>query len=197
MDLRAVTNMLLRAPDVARQLKLADSYIQAFNRVPDQFVLPAKHAHLKAVIEAFASDTKAFGHYIRALRDSAEGGAYDELHELYRVVSLRAVQVERRNRIRRAVVLLLPRLQADLHQDVSYDDQTRAARFVEKRWGAMRLAAMAAERKLRRVERLSAEERAIVLDNFWRDIDNKLASGKVDLGDDAAYQELCELLTPR
>ena len=64
MDLRAATSWLMRTPDPAKWIKMVDAYIQTFNRIPNSFVLPAEHENVRAVIEAFASDTNAFAQAI-------------------------------------------------------------------------------------------------------------------------------------
>lgn len=198
MDLREATTTLLRAADIARWLKLADSYIQAFNRVPESFVLPAEHAVLKPIIESFASDTGAFAKYIRALRDANDGAAFDDLHDLYRTVDMRALQAERRARIRKAVLLLVPMMERAIEREMPYEDHLQAARFVEGRWGMMRLDHLAAERRLRNTKRLPTEERSIALERFWGDIDRALEEGHVPLGDNEEHlAEFIELLRQR
>lgn len=193
MDLRTATSSLLRDPKVATWLKLADSYIQAYNRMPKQFVLPAEHSMLKPVIEAFAYDTDAFAQYIRALRDAADGTAYDELHELYRMVSMRALQNERRARIRKGLLLLFPHMAAALGREPTYDEQMRIARFIEQRWGAMRIEFLASERRLYKTRRLSSEERNISLKRFWKSLDDALEKGEVPL--DTPLSEVLKLVT--
>lgn len=183
MDLREATNWLLRAPDIGKWLRMADSYIQAYNRIPDQFVLPREHAVLKPVIDAFALDTQAFATYIRAMRDGSEGIAYDELHDLYRTVSVRALQTQRRSRIRKAALLLVPLVEQKVGRVLRYDDEVVLAKFIEQRWGAMRMMALASARAERQDRRLPAEDRAILLEEFWRALDRKLDEGEVPLGD--------------
>lgn len=185
MDLKSTTSWLMRNPDPARWLKLADAYIQSLHKVQEQFVLPAEHASLKPVIESFANDTNAFAQYVRALRDGADGGAYEDLHDLYRVVSMRALQNERRTRIRKATSLLLQELKKDQDRcgTFTYDQTLRVARFVEQRWGVMRLDHLAYERRLRNTRRLTSEERNIALHRFWASVDRSLDEGHVPLGD--------------
>ena len=181
-DLRQSTVWLLRAHDAAKWLRLADSYIQAFNRMPQQFVLPREHAVLKPVIDSFATDTQAFAAYIRAVRDGSEGATYDEIHDLYRTVSVRALQTQRRNRIRKAALLLVPRVEEALGRVLRYDDEVVLAKFVEQRWGVMRLDAMAEARNELSKKRLPSEDRAALLENFWKGLDEALDTGDVPLG---------------
>lgn len=196
MSLRDTTNILLRASDVGSWLRLADSYIQAYNRIPQQFVLPADHALLKPIIESFASDVVAFSAYVRALRDAIEDGtAKDELHDLYRMTSMRGLQQERRARINKAATILTEQVEPVLGRELTYEDRLQMARFIEHRWGDMRLTTMAEERKLRNSKRLTTEERNIVLHDFWKTLDTALENGVVPLGDEGEITELALLLT--
>lgn len=182
MDLREATGVLLHAPDVGNWIKLADNYIQTRNKMPESFVLPANHAVLKPIIEAFASDAEAFSDYIRALRDSSGGVVYDELHNIYRTISTRTLQVVRRTRLRKAVTTLLPHLEKRAGRAVNYREQMHICDLLEKEWGAMRLNLMRRERDALERKRLPTEERAAVLDAFWTDIDKKIEKGEVPLG---------------
>lgn len=194
MTLRATTSILLHAPDAARQIKLADSYMQAFNRLPDQFVLPKTHEVLLPLIEAFAHDTAAFAKYIKVLRDAAlksgDQNGYRELHAAYRTVSIRALQAERRSRIRKAAVMLVPALEGRLGRTLPYKEQTKVADFIEQRWGAMRIEAADAERAMLSAGRLNAETRNIVYDQFWYEISQQLEKGVVPLGGDEHFEAL-------
>lgn len=183
MDLRDATSYLLRAPDIGNWIKLADMYIQSYNRMPQGFVLPVAHNVLQPVIEAFAADATAFADYIRALRDSVEGVAYDELHALYRTISVRALQVVRRTRVRKAVLLLLPELEIMAKRSIAYDEQISIGKALEQTWGAARLSLMSRERNALTAKRLPTDERAAVLNAYWVDIDKQLTKGIVPLGD--------------
>ena len=182
MDLRQATNFILAAHDVASWVKMADSYIQAYNRMPSRFVLPAEHAVLQPIIEAFATDVGAFSDYIRAVRD-ASGDAFDELHALYRTISVRALQLVRRARLRKAALLLQPELETLIGKKIVYDDMMRVARRLEQAWGGSRMDAMSDGRAALKSKRLSSEDRSLLLDAFWKQIDIELESGNVPLGD--------------
>lgn len=194
MDFREATRTLMRQPDIARQLRLVDSYIQAYNRLPNEFVLPADHALLKPIIEAFAADTTAFAQYIRTLRDASESHDYDELHDLYRTIDMRAMQASRRSRIRKAVTVLMPEFAKELGRNLTYEEQLKMARFIEHRWGAMRLAHMDEERSKHNSKRLPAEERTTALAQFWKDIETALDNNTVPLGQEQYRDELLAAL---
>lgn len=199
MDLRESTSWLMRAPDIAHWMRLADSYMQAYNRVPDRFILPKEHAVLQPVIEAYALDQDAFVQYLLALRNSSEGPAYDELHDLYRTVSMRVMQTGRRARLRNATVMLVPIIEETIGRQLRYEDEMAVSRFIEQSWGAMRLTTLASARNQRADKRLPTEERAAVLTEFWNEIDAALARGQVSLNGDQAEQmdQLTSMFTPK
>lgn len=183
-NLRQATSWLLHEQDIGKWVRLADSYIQAYNRIPNQFVLPREHAALKPVIDAFALDTQAFAQYIRALRDGSEGLAYEELHEIYRTISVRALQAQRRTRLRKATLIMVPRVEKALGRPLRYDDEVVLSKFIEQRWGAMRMDAMAEARSERSVKRLPTEDRSVLLEQFWQSLDKALEREEVLLGND-------------
>jgi hypothetical protein len=183
MDLKEKTTKLLHDPAVGKWMRLADNYMQAYNRMPDSFVLPAEHADLAPIIRHFAKDATAFSEYIRALRDASEGLPYDELHEVYRKVSLRALQLQRRTRLRKAVLVMLPDVEEKLGRSTKYQEQLDIAEWVEKVWGKMRTDLMDQERKELASKRINTTDRAVLLDAFWTNIDKKLAKGIVPLAD--------------
>jgi hypothetical protein len=183
MSLRKATERLVGLPDAAKWLQIADAHIQSYNKLKSRFILPAEHELIRPIIEAFANDTSAFAKYIKALRDGAQGMPFSELNALYRVVSLRALQVERRTRLRKAVLALTPDLEKHLKREVDYNEQQAVGRAVEQIWGAMRLDALSNARDALGVKRLTSDMRAQVCDEFWAELDKKLAKGIVDLGE--------------
>jgi hypothetical protein len=194
MNLREATSWLLHVPDPATQLRLADNYIQTYNKLPTKFILPAAHGKLQPIIEAFANDVNGFVDYIRALRDASEGGAYDELHELYRTISVRALQQTRRARITKALSLLGEALEKKLGRELTAENRVVVTSYIEKMWGAMRLEYMALEREQRRSERLTSEDRGLVLDEFWKKIEAELANGRVPVSSPDDVDKLAERL---
>ena len=179
-ELRTATETLRRRADIATWLRMADAYISQRNKMGDKFVLPRDHEILAPIISSFATDMGAFGDYIRALRDATEGAANAEMHELYRVVSVRALQVVRRTRLRKAVKALT---QTNALGEVNYEGELRIGRLLEQSWGEMRMAAMADERSATTARKLNAEDRRILLDAFWKDIDTQIEAGSVPLGE--------------
>lgn len=182
MDLRSATSIILRAQDAAAQLRLADTYMQAYNKMPSMFVLPAEHAKLQPIIEAFANNSSGFVEYLRAVRDSVEGVAKDEIHDLYRTVSVRVLQHSRRARLRRALDLILPAVEERNGSPLPYENQMRVLRCIEQIWGSMRIEMLSRERNAMNSKRLDEVGRAALLQEFWRGLDSELAAGRVPLG---------------
>lgn len=182
MNLREATKALVSAPDVAMQLRVVDQYIQTYNKLPSKFVLPYEHVALKPIIEAFAKDLKAFVAYIKALRDACEGERYFQVHDLYRTISLRALQQERRLRITRATELLLGKAEQVLGRPLTVDDRARLGRALEQRWGALRLEFLREARSGMTDDKLTAFQRDEALAEFWQNIERGLDNGVVTLG---------------
>jgi hypothetical protein len=101
------------------------------------------------------------------------------VHALYRVTALRVLQNERRARIRRAVAILLPDLEAKVGRELGYKEQTAVADIVERVWGEARVKLMDRERKTFKSGKMSTEERAAILDAYWKNLDNNLDKGTV------------------
>lgn len=164
---------LIRRSDVAQQVQLCDVLIRAYNKLPSAFVLPRQHAHLAEFISAFASDQEGWVNFVKIVRDAVTGAAKDELHNIYRSVSIRALQHERRSRVRKAVQLLMQQHNVSL----SFDDQMIAIRAIELYWKQERSDAMAAARQQYKTGRQPMEDKQQMLNEFWRTIDMKLDAG--------------------
>lgn len=198
MDLRKTTYALMRSPDLVLKLRLADSYLVTRNRMPDLFSIPAEHAELKPIIDAFATDQIAFAEYIKAIRDEfskeIKGDTYVQLNTLYRSIYSRAVQLVMRARVRKAVLTLLPELEFKLGRPVNYDSQQKVAKMLQRWWRLWRLDTMATERNSLSKKRLPRDDVQIVLDSFWTAIDKALAKGEVLLGPDHSIDEIAKEL---
>lgn len=172
-----LTDELLSDRAAVKWLRLADNYIQMFNKSPHEFILPREHARLKPLIEIYAHDLHGFVRYILGVRDSYthDTAAYADLHKLYRTVSTRLLQQERRHRLNAAVdkALALRGAPASFHTRATW------ARRMEQEWGRRRLEQMKGYRDKTKRNRLSVDERTEVLDEFWSEIDNEIARGEL------------------
>lgn len=170
-----LTDNLLEDRKVVEWLRLADIYMQSYNKAPKHFVLPRAHAHLKPLIEAYANNLPGFVRYILGVRDSYthDVAVYDELNRLYRTISTRELQQQRRERVGRAIDKALEKR----GRPVSFDTRMRYARMLEQDWGKRRITFLDEHRAKTQRNRLSIEERAELLEGFWKSIDDEIAIG--------------------
>jgi hypothetical protein len=186
MDLKTATVDLLRQHDIAEQIEVCDAMIRAYNKVPDRFVLPRQFAPLYPIISQFAGDPNGWANYIKILRDAVEGSAYDKLHEVYRTISTRALQNERRTRLRKALALLTKMLDAAGAQGPyrSYSEQLILGRKIELMWKDRRTAALADARAEYRAGRQPMEDKQALLAQFWQTIDTEIENSTLTLSDE-------------
>jgi hypothetical protein len=174
---RAVTDMLLRHPDDAsNQLQVADHYMQSFVQDPLNFVLPRKYSALGPLIDAFARDLGAYCHYIKGIRDSVERGslAWERVQATYRRLLGRHIQQTRRERADRAIAKA-----TELYGPTNFHARFHWIADLEHSWAQRRLEFLAKRRERADEDRLSADEQAAVLAEFWSRIDREINKGKV------------------
>ena len=174
MDLREASRFIVESDQPAEQLRLADMYIHSFNQMPQSFVLPADHAILKPVIEAFHDDIDLFVKYVRAIRDQLPAGDDKvDVQHLYRTLVTRTVQQARRARIHRALEVV----ESIVGRQLDQDERDRVATKLERLWAYKRMEVMKQARGDTTKGRLSSDVRADVLKGFWdavdRDIENR------------------------
>lgn len=171
MSLRETTQAILGADDPAEWLRLADMYIATFNQMPASFVLPAQHAVLKPAIVAFHHDPATFARYIEAIRDQfPPGDKKIGLHRLYRTVLTRVVQQDRRARMARALVAV----EKMIGRPLTTDERERVIHKLEQHWAYRRMQFLKAARSSTAKGRLSSDERAEMLKQFWEEIDAEI-----------------------
>lgn len=173
MNLQEFTDWLLDQSKPADWIALADQYIQAYNKLgKDKFVLPNIHSRLKIIIEVFAHNRGGFVEYIKGVRDAAHPAVKSDIHKLYRTILTRDLQAARRARLTRVL---------DLYESANgklpYTDRLAYMTKVERLWGKERLAYMKANRFGR--NRLALDEQAIVLEDFWKHIDERIDRGEL------------------
>lgn len=175
-ELRAFTDKLVDDPHAAEQLRIADSYIRQYKELGRRFALPAEYAHLKPVIESYADDIGDFVRYVKELRDTVppRKDSYIALHELYRTLLVRQVQQERRDRIGRALEWLKKN-----HPLLTAQQRAAWARKVEQQWGKRRMRLMEDARRTTASGRLNTDEREMLLEAFWKEIDKEIEQGKL------------------
>ena len=169
------TNTLLRNPDKVQDwLTLADKYMQTFTQNPNMFLLPKAHEFMKPLLQAYAEDLEGFTHYIIGLRDSFDRGSaqFDQIQSIYRRVNGRYVQQQRRQRMQRAVDKA-----EELWGEITFQDRMVWIAKLEHEWAQRRLAFLEKRRDRLRNQRLSTEERAEALLEFWDMVDTEIHQG--------------------
>jgi hypothetical protein len=174
MALPELTDHLITDPRIADKLRLADSYMLQVERMGRQFRVPEEHKDLAPIIDRYARSFPKFVSYVRELRDVVEprSSSYIALHELYRMLEVRLVQQQRRDRARKAMVWLEAK-----HPKLTSDQKQRWIRKLEQQWGKRRMAAMEDVRRKTPRGRLSTTEREGVLQEFWQEIDQEVEKG--------------------
>lgn len=170
-----ITERLFSDPKVAEKLRLADSYILQQQRFGRDFVLPEEHEELQPIIDRYGKSLDRFVDFVKSVRDAVEPRkpSYIALHELYRMLEVRLVQQQRRERAKRALDWL-----AKKHPKLDAEQRLRWLRRLEQKWGKQRLQYMDVERRKTAKGRLSTDEREEILAEFWKEID-----AQVDRGD--------------
>ncbi len=178
MTVREITNYLTGEGRVnaAKLLELADSYMMSYNRMPESFVLPHKHAALKPLIDQYARSLSGWVLYVQGVRDTFERGSdeYAAVHEFYRRINVRYLQHSRRERLNRAYDKA-----AELWGPIAFSDRQQWFHKLEHTWARRRLAYMESVRKGAGIKRLTDDERRDVLDEFWALIDQEIDEGKL------------------
>lgn len=174
MELRDTTRAILKSTTPAVMLKLADKYIEAYNEMPEAFVLPREHVILLPIIEVFHDSLGDFVEYIKAIRNNLSGVEKTDVHEFYRTISTRHVQQVRRKRAERALESLTKTIGRQLEQD----EKVRVVKNLEKHWGARRTAML---KQASGEGDLTVNVRAQLLVDFWKQIDKEIEDGDLPM----------------
>lgn len=171
-----VSDVLLRDPNVADKLRLADNYMLQMQRFGNKFVLPDEHQELEPIIKKYARDLPRFVSLVRSIRDQVppKKPSYIALHELYRMLEVRLVQQTRRERARKALNWVERH-----HAKLTHEQKMRWLRKLEQQWGKQRMQYLEAERRKTERGRLSTEEREELLKQFWAEIDEQVENGEL------------------
>jgi len=176
-NLQSATEEILSVPDRAHEwVALADEYMQSYNRSPNTFLLPWEHRFLKPLVETYAHNLEGFCQYVQGLRDSVprDSLAWERLQQVYRKLTGRHVQQERRLRSDRAVAKA-----EELYGPTDYHTRLKWIANLEHEWAQRRLSFMEGFRQKTENHRLSVDERAEVLAEFWDMIDTEIQEGQV------------------
>ena len=176
MALPELTDHLVKDPQVADKLRLADSYMLQLQRVGRDFALPSEHSDLLPIIDRYSKSFPKFVAYVKSVRDTVppRSSNYITLHELYRMLEVRLVQQGRRERARRALTWLERH-----HPELTYEQRQRWLRKLEQAWGKERMQTLDIARRKTSRGRVSTEEREAVLHAFWEEIDERVERGEL------------------
>lgn len=168
---------LLENPDlVANRLSNADRYMQAYTEDPQGFILPKEHAFLKPIIDAYVYDLGRFVEFIVTVRDCLpkDTVGWERTQDLYRRIMGRHTQQVRRERADRAIAKA-----QEMYGGTDFHTRLKWVSSLEHGWAKRRLAHLADRREKTKDGRLSSEERAEALLEFWDEIDTEINEGKV------------------
>jgi hypothetical protein len=170
------TEKLMRDPNAADQLRIADNYIRQLHQLGRHFALPKEYAHLKPLIDAYSDDQDQFVQLVKHIRDTVppKQEGYVALHELYRTLLVRQVQHARRVRAGRALDWLKSH-----HPLLTAKQRLAWVHKLEQQWGRRRMKMMEEARKTSYSERLNTTEREQLLEAFWRAIDAEIDKGQL------------------
>jgi hypothetical protein len=176
-SIRDFTDLLLSHPDKASAwLTQADKYMQAYVESPTTFILPRAHAFMQPVIEVYAYHLDGFTQYLMGVRDCFEkqSTGWEGVHSLYRRVLGRHTQKLRRERSNRAIAKA-----EELYGKVGYHERLQWVANLEHGWAKRRLEFLDKHRAKLGGRRLTVDERAELLFEFWDIIDTEIFEGKV------------------
>jgi hypothetical protein len=177
LPLDAAVDHLLENPDLAANwLSTADKYMQAYNENQDGFILPREHLFLKPIIDAFAHDLGRYVEFIVSVRDCLpkDSAGWERTQGVYRRIMGRHTQKVRRVRADRAIAKA-----EELYGETDFHTRLKWVSDLEHGWAKRRLDYLADRRAKTENNRLSSEERAEALLEFWDEIDTEINEGKV------------------
>lgn len=176
-ELQTVFAYLVSSPDRARMIEAVDAYIGAFLKTPDGFVMPNVYKALTPLVEQFAYDHAGWVVFVRDLTEefAKRSEPRMELQTLLRTLEQREDARVRRERIARAVAK-----SEELYGP--FTDSEDARRFGRKLFDLWKIGRqnLLTKRKLEsRDNKLSAEERSDLCDEYWQRIDDDITEGRI------------------
>lgn len=175
--LKACTDLFLRSPDKLKSwLNLADTYMQAFVKDKESFLMPKAHAFMAPVVEAYAKDIDGFVQYLVSLRDAfdRDSRVWEDVQTIHRRVNGRYIQQVRRERSGRALAKA-----QEIHGDAPFHEKLQWSSRLEHEWAQRRLAFLEKQRIRIKEKHIPADLRAEFLAEFWDIIDTEIFEGKV------------------
>lgn len=173
--IRELKEYVLDNPDDGvRALGIADNYLQLYDKIGNQLILPKEHSFAKPVVECFAGDPASYARWLKKVRDEMHKcGARMDLNSLFRKVEVRGIQRERRAREDAAVMTAV---RNNLIINTPTERQRYHRRLVLE-WGKRRYAVLDEARRSTKGGRLTLDEQSEVLARFWAAVDEEIAAG--------------------
>ena len=167
---------IAKRPDPAFDCDVADSYRQLRQQLKHAFVLPREAGYLAPVLEA-CTDLDRFRLFVRYVRDIAaeihgdQSQQYIDMQVFLRKLDVRAAQRRRRQRSKAAL-----RWARKHMPERSADERQLWLAKVEDEWIAERQLLLA-EAKVRKGDRITVDEKADLVAQFWSDLDTRIEQG--------------------
>jgi hypothetical protein len=172
-----LVNTVADMDDPARALLLVDSYLELRRKHKREFVLPARDTYLRPIIDFVGDDLYVFRMFVLAVRNTIQetyGDAsfqYQSLQDFSRKLQTRFAAQKRRNRLQPALdwaKVYMPERDAKERQQWLIK--------LEQQWVGERLRRLQEAKRLKGAP-LTIEQKEKVLEEFWEELDNRIALG--------------------
>lgn len=174
MKIREATDFILDSGEPVKWIRLLDMYVEQYRKYPSAFVLPREHYVLEPLVAVFVRNPEQLVPYIKVIRDTLPKGEQAfEVNGLYRTILTRYVQQERRERMARA----LDKAEDLFGKFESSEERSQYENKLYALWATRRKELLAKGAKT--TGRLSVQERADVLELFWKEIDKEIDEGRL------------------
>lgn len=175
--LKELRQTLLTISHPERVLRMADHYLAEFEKLGDSFVLPAEYKIVKPVLEYYANDIGGWVKFLKGTRDRLPRGSdeYHEVHELYKVVNVRAIQRRTRALIDAATDVACRKGLLDN----TWDAKQRYAKRCIQAWKMRKDNMLDAIRRVSPTGRVSQDHRERELAAFWQLVEQEVNNGEV------------------
>lgn len=175
--LREVRDTLLNINHPDRILRLADNYLQQFDELKDQFVLPREHAFVKPILEHYVGDLPGWVKFVKGIRDRLEPKTqeYVDVRELHKVLNIRMIQRRTRAILDVAVELACRKGMID----ASWESKQRYAKRCIQTWKKRKDNMLDNVRRESPTGRGSVSHREELLREFWETVAAEVEAGEV------------------
>jgi hypothetical protein len=178
MDLREFRATVLRLDSPEGVLRLADEYLQEFEKKGDRFILPSDHALVKPVLETYRNDLAGWVKFVKGIRDRlpVDGRKFHAgVHDLYRTLLVRLTQHERRVRLDAAVAKAVQKGMIENE----FEAKMRYSRRCTQVWKQRKDNLLRQHAKSSKKGVLSVEERDGILEQYWQLVNEEIEHGEL------------------